>query len=131
MRSAGGQSWPASRTGDYAGGLGPGARANAVLVAGLLDLASALLDESRAYNNWQIGLRGDTTTPALAEATRKVRDVLRNEPQRVLPQVDERALRTLKFAELLPPSLAASTLAERNSDHAGASVVAARSVVSV
>lgn len=108
-----------------------GARANAVLVAGLLDLAPGLLDESRAYNNWQIGLRGDTTTPALADAMREIRSVLQDEPQRLLPQVDERALRTLKFAELLPDSLAVSTLAERNSDHAGASVVAARRVASV
>lgn len=97
---------------------------------GAADLTPELLDESRAYNNWQIGLRGDTTTPALAEAMREFRDVLKDELQRLLPQVDERALRTLKFAELLPASLAVSTLAERNSDHAGASVVAARPVAS-
>lgn len=108
-----------------------GARANAVLVAGLLEVAPQLLDESRAFNNWQIGLRGDTTAPALAETMREIRSVLQDEPQRLLPQVDERALRTLKFAELLPGSLAVSTLAERNSDHAGAAMVAARPVASV
>jgi len=107
-----------------------GARANAVLAAGLLDLAPALLDESRAYNNWQIGLRGDTTSSTLAEALDKIRDVLQDEPQRLLPQVDERALRTLKFAELLPPSMAASTLAERNSDYAGAARIARYSAAS-
>ncbi|MCY1242662.1 hypothetical protein D9M72_556360 [compost metagenome] len=101
-----------------------------MLVAGLLDLAPALLDESRAYNNWQIGLRGDATASALAEALRKIRDVLQDEPQRLLPQVDERALRTLKFAELLPPSMAASTLAERNRDHAGAAAISTRQLAS-
>jgi ATP-dependent Lhr-like helicase len=39
-----------------------GDRANAVLVAGLLEVAPELLDESRAFNNWQIGLR--VTPPA-------------------------------------------------------------------
>jgi ATP-dependent Lhr-like helicase len=108
-----------------------GARANAVLVSGLLDLAPELLDESRAYNNWQIGLRGDTTTPALAEAMRQIVLLLKDEAPSLLPQVDDRALRTLKFAELLPASLAVSTLAERSSDHAGAAVAAARPVTSV
>ncbi|WP_217639797.1 hypothetical protein [Arthrobacter sp. ok909] len=108
-----------------------GARANAVLVAGLLDVAPELLDESRAYNNWQIGLRGDTTTPALAEAMRQIVLLLKDEAPRLLPQVDDRALRTLKFAELLPALLAVSTLAERSSDHAGASAVAERPVASV
>jgi len=108
-----------------------GACANAVLVAGLLEVTPELLDESRAFNNWQIGLRGDTTASTLAEAIGEVRSVLGGEHQKLLPQVDERALRTLKFAELLPSSLAVSTLAERSSDHAGAAVAAARPVASV
>jgi ATP-dependent Lhr-like helicase len=61
---------------------------------------------------------------------REIRGVLQDEPQRLLPQVDERALRSLKFAELLPVSLAMSTLAERNSDHAGAAAAGARPVAS-
>jgi ATP-dependent Lhr-like helicase len=90
-----------------------------------------LLDESRAYNNWQIELRGDITTPALAEAMREIRSVLHAEPQRLLRRVDERALRTLKFAELLPASLAVSTLSEPTRDHAGALKVSARPAASV
>lgn len=100
-----------------------GARANSVLVSGLLEVAPELLDESRAFNNWQIGLRGDTTTAALATAMREIRGLLHDEPHRLLPQVDERALKTLKFAELLPASLAVSTLAERGSDHFGATQI--------
>jgi ATP-dependent Lhr-like helicase len=34
-------------------------RANSVLVAGLLDVAPESLNESQAFNNWQVGLRGD------------------------------------------------------------------------
>jgi len=108
-----------------------GARANSVLVAGLLEVAPELLDESRAYNNWQIGLRGDTTGPALAEAMRQIVLLLKDEAPSLLPQVDDRALRTLKFAELLPNSLALCALAERNSDHVGAAEVSARSVATV
>ena len=108
-----------------------GARANAVLVAGLMEVAPELLDESRAFNNWQIGLRGDTTAPALAEAKRQIGLLLKDEPPSLLPQVDDRALRTLKFSELLPSSLALCALAERNSDHVGAAEVSARSVGSV
>jgi ATP-dependent Lhr-like helicase len=108
-----------------------GARANSVLVAGLLEVAPELLDEARAYNNWQVGLRGDTTSPALAEAIRRTGRLLKDEPPTLLPQTDERALRTLKFAELLPPSLAMSTVARRNSDLAGASAVSAKPVASV
>ena len=108
-----------------------GARANAVLVAGLLEIAPDLLDESRGYNNWQIGLRGDTTAPALAEAMREIRGVLHDEPQTLLPKVDKRALRTLKFTDLLPSSLAVSTLAERSSDHMGSAEICARRIASV
>jgi ATP-dependent helicase Lhr and Lhr-like helicase len=86
---------------------------------------------TRAFNNWQIGLRGDTTAPALAEAKRQIGLLLKDQPPSLLPQVDDRALRTLKFAELLPNSLALCTLAERNSDHAGAIAVSARPVDSV
>ncbi|WP_320536141.1 DEAD/DEAH box helicase [Pseudarthrobacter sp. IC2-21] len=108
-----------------------GARANAVLAAGLMEVAPELLDESRAFNNWQIGLRGDTTAPALSKAKQQIGLLLKDDPPSLLPQVDDRALRTLKFAELLPNSLALSTLAERNSDHVGAVEVSARSVVTV
>ncbi|MFJ4030039.1 DEAD/DEAH box helicase [Paenarthrobacter sp. NPDC089989] len=103
-----------------------GARANAVLVAGLLDLAPELLDESRAYNNWQIGLRGDVTAKELTRAMGGIRASLLGESPSILPQMDDRALKTVKFAELLPRALAASTLAQRGSDHAGAVEVVSR-----
>jgi ATP-dependent Lhr-like helicase len=48
-----------------------GARANSVPVAGLLQVAPELLDESRAFNNRQIGLRGDTTSTALSAAMKQ------------------------------------------------------------
>ncbi|WP_198318365.1 hypothetical protein [Arthrobacter sp. YN] len=105
-----------------------GARANAVLAAGLLDLAPELIDESRAYNNWQIGLRGDVSAKDLMGATGRIQDSLLREPCSILPQMDDRALKTLKFVELLPHSLAVSTLAERGSDHVGAASVALRGV---
>jgi ATP-dependent Lhr-like helicase len=60
----------------------------------------------------------------------EIRGVLEEAPQKLLPWVDERALRTLKFAELLPTSLAVSTLAERNSDRAGAAAISTRPLAS-
>lgn len=107
-----------------------GARANAVLVSSLLEVAPELLDESRAYNNWQIGLRGDATARTLGSALREVRDLLRTDPSRCLPQVDARALKALKFSELLPQELAISTMAKRTGDPDNAADTAARSISS-
>lgn len=108
-----------------------GARANAVLVSALLEVAPELLDESRAYNNWQIGLRGDVTAGTLGSVLRDVRQALLIEPTRFLPQIDARALKALKFSELLPLELAIGTMAERTGEPEKAAEISARPIVSL
>jgi ATP-dependent Lhr-like helicase len=49
----------------------------------------------------------------------------------MLPEVDEDALRQLKFAELLPPDLARQTLAARIADTTAAARVIEQPVVAV
>lgn len=95
-----------------------GARANAVLVAALLEVAPHVLDESRAYNNWQIGLRGNARLTEISAALKTWRGLDR-QPEIL---VADAALRGLKFAELLPPAMAASVVGRRMSNLAGARV---------
>lgn len=116
--------------GGSAGGHGPGLEPTRFWSRAYWRWRREFLDESRAYNDWQIGLRGDATAPALAEAKRQIGLLLNDEPPSLLPQVDDRVLKTLKFAELLPSPLAVSTLAERISDQTGDAIVALRPIAS-
>lgn len=95
-----------------------GARTNAVLVSALSEVAPELLESSAEFGNWQITLRGDVTSGAVAEALRKGRARFGQQLESVVAEVDERAVRQLKFFELLPPELAIRTVAERVSDPA-------------
>ncbi|HHV20688.1 MAG TPA: DEAD/DEAH box helicase [Propionibacterium sp.] len=104
-----------------------GARANAVLVAALAQVAPELLDDE-AYTNRNIRLRGDATGTAVTRALWDARQRFGPEFEGVRPGVTEEAVRGLKFAELLPPELAIGALAERNTDHVGAATVAERAV---
>lgn len=106
-----------------------GARANAVLVAALDQVMPELLDETKAFNNWQIGLRGDTTAGSLTAGIRAARDSFGDELADVLPAVDANALRRLKFSELLPPDLAFETLAQRLVDLPGCVMVLNRAIL--
>ncbi len=45
------------------------------------------------------------------------------------PSASEDAVKQLKFAELLPPEIAAATLAARGADHAGAAAIAGKVVM--
>ncbi|WP_345151112.1 hypothetical protein [Arthrobacter ginkgonis] len=102
-----------------------------MLVSALLEIAPELLDETRAYNNWQIGLRGDAMAGTLGSVLQDVRDALHADPARFLPHIDARALKALKFSELLPVDLAISTIAERTGDPQGASTTLIRPISSV
>lgn len=107
-----------------------GAKANAVLVSAFLEVAPDLLDETRAYNNWQIGLRSDATALAVSRALSSVRMKLASDQACFSPQVDARALKALKFSELLPPVLAINAMSVRLGDPASALQTATRSVQS-
>ncbi|MGW2314504.1 DEAD/DEAH box helicase [Actinomadura luteofluorescens] len=87
-----------------------GYRANAVLTATL----SGLTDEKQRFEDEWVRLRPDLTRDMWKAATADAADRL------CLPDIDERALRGLKFNEALPARLATATLAARLADPDGA-----------
>jgi ATP-dependent Lhr-like helicase len=93
-----------------------GERANATLAAAL----PAVVDPGLHYDNDGLRLRSDLGSRDLDQAIESV-------PSGALPRpaVDDRAVRGLKFADVLPPELAQATLAERGADPAGANAVLA------
>lgn len=101
-----------------------GAKANAVLVSALDGVAPHLLGDSITYDNWQIALRSDVDAPALAEALALALRQFGAGLKGAQPLIDDRALKQLKFAEMLPPNLAVATLAARGADPQGAARVA-------
>ncbi len=105
-----------------------GARANAVLVAALDAVEPGLVGVGTP-GNLNIPLSRDVSATSLAAAMRVARQQFGADLRGVVPGVSERALRKLKFAELLPPDLAVRTLAVRAADHVGAEAVANRPVV--
>lgn len=83
-----------------------GHRANATLAATLAEVAVP----AQQINDCWIRLREDLTPDAWKQVSVAASDHL------CLPEVDERAVRGLKFADALPPKLAESTLARRLAD---------------
>lgn len=106
-----------------------GARGNAVLAAALSAVRPELLETSTAYDNWQIALRGDATAGAVASAVSAAKAEFGSDFRGVVPAVDDRAVRQLKFFEMLPPELAIRTMAERLADYEAAAKVASRGFV--
>lgn len=97
-----------------------GSRANATLAAALPETA----DPETTYDNFRIRLRADT---ALLIWTL---DGRLDAVDSAVPVVEEAAVKGLKFAELLPGTLAASTPAERLTDRRGAATVLAEGRIS-
>lgn len=104
-----------------------GARANAVLTSALGSVAPELLDEW-SYSNLNISLRSDATAVAVMAALREARRRFGDDLGRVVPEVNEQALKKLKFSELLPPQLALQTLSARGADCRAATIVGTRPV---
>jgi ATP-dependent Lhr-like helicase len=104
-----------------------GARANAVLSAALAVLAPELL-ETGSFSNLDIALRSDAAAPSVAAALREARRRFGQDLSAVAPETSERALKKLKFSDMLPADLAVRTLAARAADYEGASRVAVRPV---
>ncbi|MFV0135037.1 DEAD/DEAH box helicase [Streptomyces sp. HMX87] len=95
-----------------------GQRANATLAA---SLPSVVIPHRRADDR-SIRLRDDVTPESWRTAVREVT------PGLCLPEVDERAVRGLKFGEALPHRLAVATLAARTADVRNAGRVLAEPV---
>jgi len=108
-----------------------GARANAVLVAALDHAAPELLGETVTWDNWQIALRGDASAEAVRSALSAARADLGENLAEAVPLVDERAVKQLKFAEMLPPDLARRTMAARMADPVHAALVCSRPILQV
>ena len=104
-----------------------GARANAVLAAALDAVAPELLDTG-SFSNLNVPLHVDASPSEVAAALRAARGRFGDDLGGALPDVSERALKKLKFAELLPPDLAVRTLAARAADQEGAAKIARRPV---
>ncbi|MBF6231829.1 DEAD/DEAH box helicase [Nocardia farcinica] len=90
-----------------------GFRANATLAASL----PGIVDPTRRPNDMSIQLRPDLTTAMWRDALAERRALL---PSVVLPRVDERAARGLKFSDILPESAAVATVSARLADVPGA-----------
>ncbi|MGW0902149.1 DEAD/DEAH box helicase [Streptomyces sp. NPDC002853] len=95
-----------------------GHRANATLAATLAEVAAP----AQQVNDCWVRLREDLSLAAWRHASADAQDHL------CLPEVDERAVKGLKFAEALPPRLAESTLARRLADLGSATHVLTESV---
>jgi ATP-dependent Lhr-like helicase len=95
-----------------------GHRANATLAATLSEVAVP----AQQINDCWIRLREDLSFDTWKQVLAAAPDHL------CLPEVDERAVKGLKFAEALPPRLAESTLARRLADLESAARVLSESV---
>lgn len=90
-----------------------GLQMNATWVAAFEVVAPDLLDETSAYDNFQIALRSDATAVDVGAAQRRAHERFGTDLAGVQPVVDERALSSLKFNELLPQGMAEAVLAAR------------------
>lgn len=104
-----------------------GGRANTLIAAALSRVAPHLVHDLDRFDNCYLRLN---ETPGLRRDLMSALDVVRRDYgdglAGVVSGVDEAALRQLKFAELLPPELARTALAERMADRDAAAHVLGR-----
>lgn len=108
-----------------------GGRANAVLTAALESVDASLVDDDYVFDNRQIGLRTHVGAADLRRAVHTVAEKLHSDLTSVAPFVTERALKQLKFSDLLPPDLARATLERRLSDPQGALTILAQPIATI
>jgi ATP-dependent Lhr-like helicase len=106
-----------------------GERANAVISAAIAAMHPGLVEALDRHGNRSVRLADDATAGIVASAVREATRALGPGLAAIEPQVSDEALKRLRFAELLPGSLAAGTLAARAADHAGAEAVLIRPII--
>lgn len=106
-----------------------GARANGVLATALTEVSPGLIDELERYDNRYLKLRADASAGEVRESLAQARSAFGADLEGVRAPVSEDALTQLKFAELLPPALAAATLSARAADPDGCAHVMAMPVL--
>ncbi|MET7970522.1 DEAD/DEAH box helicase [Micromonospora sp. NPDC005305] len=85
--------------------------------ATLTSTLGQVIDPAERFDDCSIRLREDLTPRAWALATEHANEQL------CLPEIDEKALKGLKFSAALPKRLAVATLAARSADFEGAAVI--------
>lgn len=121
--------WCGPRTGVRSGGPGPAGARTRPLTAVLESVDPSRLDDESGYDNRRIGLRSGVGAADLRRAVHAAGEVLGGDLSTVPPFVTEKALRELKFADLLPPDLACATLEARLADPDSVSAVVRMSIV--
>ena len=111
-----GQGTTVQRVDDVSWWTWAGARANATLASAL----SSISDPEQGYDNHRVRLRPDVTREEMAETTAALGDL-----SDVRADVNEDAVRGLKFSDVLPPPLARETVALRLTDRVHAEQVLA------
>ena len=99
-----------------------GGRASGLLAAALSAVEPGPIDEADRYDNRYIRLRCDATAGGARRALSRARELLREDLASIQRSVNDEALRQLKFADLLPPALAALMLGQRAGDPGGAAI---------
>lgn len=106
-----------------------GARANALLAEAITQVNPVLVDAVDRYDNRYLRLSSDGSAGLIQSAFHEARERFGTDLGEIEPSVSDEAIKQLKFGELLPPHLAARTLAGRASDHAGATLAASRQIL--
>jgi ATP-dependent Lhr-like helicase len=105
-----------------------GARANAVLLAGLGEVAPDMVEHAERLDNRFLRLASSISVRQLGTALRTMLQRYGDDLSSVVAEISDEAVRQLKFSELLPPDVAAATLSARGADWAGAAAVARRTI---
>jgi ATP-dependent Lhr-like helicase len=106
-----------------------GAKANALISAALTAVQPGLVDELERHGNRSLRLADHAAAAMVVAAMREAEKKFGTGLAELEPSVSDDALKQLRFAELLPPTLASRTLAARAADHAGALSILGRPVV--
>lgn len=90
-----------------------GGRENARTLAALTRVAPELLGEAPTWDNFGITLSSDVTLPELRRAMAQALERATNGEDVFAPLLDERALREVKFGDMVPESLLRAEIAQR------------------